>query len=717
MSDDKVSSLYAEIGFKVNKQGITEAKSLLTDFANQIKTLNASAQNRVSPFALTKAEKEALKAHRQEVKLQLAQDRQKLNEQKANQKAAMDLRKQEAKEQDNLSKQELAKQKEANRQANQDIKNGLALRKQEAKEKDNLSKQELAKQKEANKQANQGVKNDLALRKQEAREKDNLTKQEMAKQKEVNKQANQDIKNNLALRKQEANEKIANEKLEIEKDKLKRSRDRDAISDERYQKREEEKLRKEQLRAEEKAAKENQRLEDKQQREAEKAARQRIRRLKRILGGFKDFVFGIGSAFINLAGIGAAGVAGAVAYTKEARDRATNVRDFQFETGVGYNDLQRYRRNFTAIGSNMTPEDIMSDLAGVQQNLVDISLGKGSLSGYKLAGVRASAESGSAQRVMESLRQVAQNRSIDNAMLINIMRDMGIKNARDWLLAFRSNIPEDTLKAQTQITSEQEEDILNAQIAIKGFSGALDDLKENITAYISPAMKELAESWKVSVQTFIKEFTGGGYTELKDGVKVLAESLGTLARWVGKATQAYIEFLPTMKKWGEAFGEWIAKHILPTLNFGKEEATAEEQARRAVFKYDRGDYDNLDTAEKRFGAELDSLIETGRTAEAAKSFAKSVVEMDERRNRQSLTSGLIPDKIGGFNTNTKIKPATVVYYSDNHTVNSTVNGIPSEDIADEVIDKINTNDRMRTTKDIGANINLINGLYVLGGTV
>lgn len=640
MSDDKVSSLYAEIGFKVNKQGITEAKSLLTDFANQIKTLNASAQNQITPFVSTKAEKEAMRAHTQAARQQLAEDKQKLNEQKVNQKASMDLRKQEAKEKDNLSKQELAKQKEAN------------------------------------------------------------------------KQANQEFKNNLALRKQEASEKFANEKLEIEKDKLKRLRDRDAISDERYQKREEENLRKEQLRAEEKAAKENQRLEDKQQREAEKAARQRIRRLKRILGGFKDFVFGIGSAFINLAGIGAAGVAGAVAYTKEARDRAINVRDFQFETGVGYNDLQRYRRNFTAIGSNMTPEDIMSDLAGVQQNLVDISLGKGSLSGYKLAGVRASAESGSAQRVMESLRQVAQDRSIDNAMLINIMRDMGIKNARDWLLAFRSNIPEDTLKAQTQITSEQEEDILNAQIAIKGFSGALDDLKENITAYISPAMKELAESWKVSVQTFIKEFTGGGYTELKDGVKVLAESLGTLAKWVGKVTQAYIEYLPALQKFGEKLGEKIAKWIFGERDPEKQLTKAEEQARQTLKRIAEGRTEETWTA-------MDVKATGGRSFEDAKAYfdAYKAMQPDESDLSKLLVSGIEENRVKGFNGDRRIRNVVTYNYTDNHTVNSTVNGIPSEDIADEVIDKINTNDRMRTTKDIGANINLINGLYVLGGTV
>lgn len=640
MSDDKVSSLYAEIGFKVNKQGITEAKSLLTDFANQIKTLNASAQNQITPFVSTKAEKEAMRAHTQAAKQQLAEDKQKLNEQKVNQKASIDLRKQEAKEKDNLSKQELAKQKEAN------------------------------------------------------------------------KQANQEFKNNLALRKQEASEKFANEKLEIEKDKLKRLRDRDAISDERYQKREEENLRKEQLRAEEKAAKENQRLEDKQQREAEKAARQRIRRLKRILGGFKDFVFGIGSAFINLAGIGAAGVAGAVAYTKEARDRAINVRDFQFETGVGYNDLQRYRRNFTAIGSNMTPEDIMSDLAGVQQNLVDISLGKGSLSGYKLAGVRASAESGSAQRVMESLRQVAQDRSIDNAMLINIMRDMGIKNARDWLLAFRSNIPEDTLKEQTQITSEQEEDILNAQIAVKGFTGALDDLKENITAYISPAMKELAESWKVSVQTFIKEFTGGGYTELKDGVKVLAESLGTLAKWVGKVTQAYIEYLPALQKFGEKLGEKIAKWIFGERDPEKQLTKAEEQARQTLKRIAEGRTEETWTA-------MDVKATGGRSFEDAKAYfdAYKAMQPDESDLSKLLVSGIEENRVKGFNGDRRIRNVVTYNYTDNHTVNSTVNGIPSEDIADEVIDKINTNDRMRTTKDIGANINLINGLYVLGGTV
>lgn len=637
---DKVSSLYAEIGFKVNKQGITEAKSLLTDFANQIKTLNASAQNQITPFVSTKAEKEAMRAHTQAAKQQLAEDKQKLNEQKVNQKASMDLRKQEAKEKDNLSKQELAKQKEAN------------------------------------------------------------------------KQANQEFKNNLALRKQEASEKFANEKLEIEKDKLKRLRDRDAINDERYQKREEENLRKEQLRAEEKAAKENQRLEDKQQREAEKAARQRIRRLKRILGGFKDFVFGIGSAFINLAGIGAAGVAGAVAYTKEARDRAINVRDFQFETGVGYNDLQRYRRNFTAIGSNMTPEDIMSDLAGVQQNLIDISLGRGNLTGFKLAGVKAPTGPGGARQVIESLKQVAQNRSIDNAMLINIMRDMGIKNARDWLLAFRSNIPEDTLKEQTQITSEQEEDVLNAQIAVKGFTGALDDLKENITAYISPAMKELAESWKVSVQTFIKEFTGGGYTELKDGVKVLAESLGTLAKWVGKVTQAYIEYLPALQKFGEKLGEKIAKWIFGERDPEKQLTKAEEQARQTLKRIAEGRTEETWTA-------MDVKATGGRSFEDAKAYfdAYKAMQPDESDLSKLLVSGIEENRVKGFNGDRRIRNVVTYNYTDNHTVNSTVNGIPSEDIADEVIDKINTNDRMRTTKDIGANINLINGLYVLGGTV
>lgn len=629
---DKVASLYADIGFKVDKKGVTEAQTLLKNLAEEAKKFNNALKSAAAK---------------------------------------------------GLSGTALKKQIDENAKAVKDgIKQEESARTENAKNEAAANRADIARRKLA-----------LAERKQEFNEKAALAKQE--------------LQNQIFKHKQENDALAAQDRKKADADKAKLAQDRLDFQKQKDQRNWEHKLEREEQAAEAKAAREQQRLEERQNKEAEKAARERQLRLKRTLGAFREFGLSLANTFVKLAGLGAAGVAATMGYTREARNRAVNVRDFQFETGVGFNDLQRYRRGFTAIGSNMQAEDIMSDLMNVQQNLTSISLGKGNLSGYKLAGVRASAESGSSLRVMESLRQVAQDRSIDNAMMINIMRDMGIKNARDWLLAFRSNIPEDDLKKRTQITAEQEQDILNAQIAIRQFDDALTDLKENITSELSPVMKEVADTWRKGIQEFILGIKSGELKEAAEGLKELAKAAGTLASLIGEGVEWYLSTLPKVKKATEDF---IDKHWKPKSDdFEKNLKLYEKQNEKAVSLYEKG------LLTRTFMGMSDAQIEnlTGRSREDAINYAKAALEI--RDKKQPVTSGLIPDKVSSFNMS-KVRQTPVIYYNDHHTVNSTVNGVPSEDIADTVIDNINQNDRAQIDKT-GMQLSEAGGLYLIGSTV
>lgn len=428
--------------------------------------------------------------------------------------------------------------------------------------------------------------------------------------------------------------------------------------------------------------------EEQQNKLAEKNARERTARLKRMADGFKSFAISVSNALVG-------GTQGLLALTAESRQRAVNIRDFQFETGIGFDDLQRLRRQFNIIGSGLKSEDIMGDLASVQQNLVDISLGKGNISGYKLAGVRAAAGQGSVLNVIEELRKVAQTQDVDNATLINIMRDMGIKNAGQWLLNFRNVRGDDERTRQSQLSAEQETAILQAEISLRQFNEAIRNVKDQITAGISPLFREIVDKWKKRFEDFaisLKNSTSD--TEgFRKGMEVLMKTGDGLIEAFSALTNIVIEkVIPAISD----FGEWIAEKLWPDRK-PKEGFLQAKEYEKNIIEWGKKGFAGLKEGDISDEIMAEGLF--GRGIASAKKFYETLSNKD---------------RITEFNNDRRISGKTVYNASDNHVTNVTINGVYQDELKEEMVNAIEEHDQKTGVYGINNRVSDISQLWVVG---
>lgn len=456
---------------------------------------------------------------------------------------------------------------------------------------------------------------------------------------------------------------MADERLATQREKTEVQRNKKRIDNKKFEHKQLMDLAKLEFQIEKYNAAEKNRIERQQNREAEQASKERIKRLKNTLGGFRAFAVGLRNTFISLVGLGTAGLAGGLKLTQESRQRALNVRDFQFETGVGFDDLQKYRRQFNIMGSRLSAEDIMGDLANVQQNLVDISLGKGHLSGFKLAGVRAAAGMGNSVGVIEELRKVAQTQAIDNATLINVMKDIGLKNAGQWLMNFRTVKKEDKRTQETQLNAEQITAILESEIAIRQFNEAVKNAKDQISASLAPLITDVANFFKKIVEDF--SISMKNLTPETEGFRVLMESLIKVGKGfasiLGQIADIYLRMLPYVKR----LAEKLADKLIPTRTAGEAFEIAEERQKNILehgkekFKgFVEGDPIDEAMAKELFGTDI---------ANAKKMY-------------KNLYSG---DRVSQFNTDSRLNTRNVFNNNDNRVQNVTINGVAQEEIAEK----------------------------------
>lgn len=441
--------------------------------------------------------------------------------------------------------------------------------------------------------------------------------------------------------------------------------------------------------------------EEEQNKKAEKNAEMRTSRLKGMAGAFKTFAISVSTALVGL-------TAGVIGITSESRKRALNVRDFQFETGVGFEDLQKYRRQFNIIGSRLAPEDIMNDLASVQQNLVDISLGKGNLSGYKLAGVRASARMGSAAGVMESLRKVATDTTIDNAMLINIMKDMGIKNAGQWLMNFRNVRGDDLRTKETQITADQETQILLAELELKRFRTAVSNAKDQLSAFLAPFIEDIAKWTKTGTENlalFLKELQdsesnlGVWSRTLRGGIDLFKDLIGVLSSIIGVLGKLYTAAANLAEKWGTQIGDWLSNKL------GFDADIKRIQDKNSQFMK------NLLEAGK--SGRLASMKEGFDEFEANTLFGKSVAEAQkyyENWRRMNLQGNVVSQ----FNNDRRIGNRVQFNNTDNSVQNVTINANGEDEFIEKVADTVEEKQKKKEIRQ--SEFNMFNDVFVMSGS-
>jgi hypothetical protein len=391
------------------------------------------------------------------------------------------------------------------------------------------------------------------------------------------------------------------------------------ILDKKEIQRQERQAKKDKDREERQALKEQEQAQRKQQREADKAAKEQNKRLKDMLKGFRNFAVGLRNTFLTLAGIGTGGL---VYGMKQSLDRSIPTRDFTMTTGVSLNDLQDVMRRMVNTGSGMTQQNVMGDIQRVSQNLADIALGQGELSPYKLLSV--AAQRGDVMGVIKGVEQSV--RHLDNAMALNLTRRVGLSD--DWLAMWRYREREGG--DQRQISREQQNEIIEAEIAMRQLKFAFKNLSDFLTASISPALTRMANGirdWLQSISSWIDEHP--------NTINDLLEDLGKLADVIKLAFGMIASVC-----------EWFAEKVGFLTN-----------APRILW-------------EQSFAGKYFKSTKEGGMSKADPEFEDEMLK-------------LLKDNVKDFNNDRRMSSRNIINATDNSVQNVTINGVAQEEIAEQ----------------------------------
>lgn len=415
---------------------------------------------------------------------------------------------------------------------------------------------------------------------------------------------------------------MADAKLATENERAESQRNKRALDNKKFEHKQLMDLAKLEFQVEKYNAAEKQKIERQQTREAEKAAKEQKKRLSNMLHSFRSFAVGLRNTFLTLSGIAGGGM---VYGMKQSLDRAMPTRDFLMTTGVDLAQLQGVMSRMVNVGSRMSQQQIMGDIQKVSQNLSDIALGQGELSPYKLLHV-------AAQRgdVMGVIRGVEQSvKGLDNAMALNLTRRVGLSD--DWLASWR--FKERYGGDQRQINQQQQNDIIETEIAVRQLKFAFKNLSDFLTASISPSFTRMlngVRDWLQSISSWIDEHP--------NTIKDLLNDLGRLADTIRLAFGMVASVC-----------QWLAEKI-----------------------------GNIISAPKRIWEQSD----IGKYFRGFQEGGMS--KIDPKFEDELLNWG--KDNIKSFNNDRRISSKNIISANNNSVHNVTINGVAQEEIAEKVKD-------------------------------
>lgn len=485
---------------------------------------------------------------------------------------------------------------------------------------------------------------------------------DMAKQmNSINKATKEAAKSFGIFSKDQAKQEIHNAKLATEAS-------RKAVQDKRIQimeirelDRQNDRAKREKEKEERKALKEQEKAERNQQREADKASRERNKRLKDTLNTFKSFAVGLRNTFLSLAGLGAGAITVGV---KQSLDRSIATRDFMLQTGVGLKQLQNLVGGFANIGSGMSQQQLMGDIVSVSQNLQEIALGKGNLAPYKLLGL--AARRGDVMGVIQEAGRAIQG--LDNPMALNLLKQIGLSS--DWLSYFRLQQKEGG--SQAFIDSEGQEAIVNAKTSVRQLNIAFKNLSDRLTAEVSPAIQKFSKALIESFDSLSGFLKGSGekgasfFENLKTQIEIAS----------GEETERIKDTIKFIGKWIVGLPYQILKYAGFAYGYTWGSGDVEDDAKRR----------------KKYGVNSD--------------FFKRGQEIANKRLQDNLKNAA-NGTVGAGRT----------IYIDNKTLNSTINGVNNEEIAEEV-ETVMEKNGYKSNRDVKReDLHAATNLTVLSGVV
>lgn len=203
-------------------------------------------------------------------------------------------------------------------------------------------------------------------------------------------------------------------------------------------------------------------------------------------------------------------------FMKPSLEKAYQFENFSFESGMKLGEFQKFQRMFLLSGIRLSPQDLMSDMINVQRNLTKVALNQGGvLDAYKLTDVREAAQRNDLNAVLTGIiRGVRENPQIDESMLVQLMDMFGFGHGTEWARMIREN-PQDVQElADTFINESQRTSIKKAFDSITLTGGIFENLRDQITSQLAPALRNLFEGIQEFLSKTIKGMKEGNFDEL-----------------------------------------------------------------------------------------------------------------------------------------------------------------------------------------------------------
>lgn len=167
-----------------------------------------------------------------------------------------------------------------------------------------------------------------------------------------------------------------------------------------------------------------------------------------------------------------------------ARD-VVNLDNFNKQTGLSIDKLNEWKKAATLSNLNLGEEQVLENIKSLQQNISQIKLGGGDISGFSILGINPNSD---AFNVLEQLRIKLKN--IDNATAVNLIQRLGL--SPEFLNVLRlSNEEFKKLSQGTFLSAKNRNDILKVAQAIKMLKTGFKELKDLSIAKLAPDLELL----------------------------------------------------------------------------------------------------------------------------------------------------------------------------------------------------------------------------------
>ena len=236
-----------------------------------------------------------------------------------------------------------------------------------------------------------------------------------------------------------------------------------------------------------------------------------------------DFKGGISELDKTLSNLKLLAVATAMkAFTDSTVNSTVALQNFTNQTGMLGAELQRWQIAGELSDLSMGADQVTQSIASLQQNLTQIRLGGGNVSPFQLLGVDVAGKD--AFQVLEKIRKSIIG--LDNATATNLIQQTGLSPQFINILRLSNEEFSKLFGERSVLSKSKRNDVLKMGTSLTNLKIALVLLKDQIVAFVAPALISISKGFKRIVDGLASFIDG--IENVSTTIKVLAVAIGLL---------------------------------------------------------------------------------------------------------------------------------------------------------------------------------------------